>query len=253
VKKITTLIVDDEFGSRKTLHNFLVKYCPEVEVVAEAASVEEAVAAIKRTSPELVFLDINMPDEDGFELFNKIPQPDFYTVFVTAYDEYSLRAFKHHALDYILKPIDINELTEAVGRILKLQNHKEDAHRLKSILQTGQQTFLSGRIALPVSDGLAYVQVNDIIRCEAEGSYTNMYFTNRTKIVVCRSLGIYEDLLKEHGFARVHHQHLINLKHVERYRRGRGGIVFMSDKKEIDVSQRKKDEFLKLLGGNHAG
>lgn len=244
------MIVDDEYGSRRTLHNFLMKYCPDVEVVAEAASVEEAVLAVKRTSPALVFLDINMPDEDGFELFNKIPKQDFYTVFVTAYDEYSLKAFKHHAVDYILKPIDINELTETVGRIKKMQENKEGAYQLKSLLQAGQKAFISGRIALPVSDGFVYVQVSEIIRCEAEGNYTNMYFADQHKILVCRTLGTYEDLLKEQGFARVHHKHLINLRYVERYQRGRGGIVFMSDKKQIDVSQRKKDEFLKLLGSN---
>lgn len=249
VSKITTLIVDDERDSRQTLLSFLTKYCPDVEVVAEAASVAEAVQAIRRTAPELVFLDINMPREDGFELFRKIPQPDFKVVFVTAYDAYALQAFRHHALNYILKPLDINELMETIERVRKLQEPRINEQRLQALLQALPKPVVPDRIALPVLDGLIYVYLDDIIRCEADGNYTSVYFTNRSKLVVSRTLGVYEELLRDRGFARVHHQYLINLKHVERYQRGRGGTVIMSDKKEITVSQRRKDEFLKLLGG----
>ena len=245
--KISTLIVDDEHNSRKTLHNFLLKYCPDVEIVAEAASVAEAAQAIRYSSPELIFLDISMPEENGFELFQKIPEPAFHTVFVTAHDEYAFKAIKHHALDYILKPVSIEELIKTVSRVKALRETGNNLHQLKVMLESVQRPVIPDRIALPVSDGLIYVDLRNIIRCEAEGSYTQIHFTNCSKITVCRTLSTYEDMLKGCGFVRIHHRHLINLSHVEKYQRGRGGVVIMSDKKEVEVAQRRRDEFLEHL------
>lgn len=247
MKKIPALIVDDELCSRELLYNYLEDHCPDIEVVAKAGSIAEAVSAITNIPLALVFLDINLHEENGFELFNKIPQPDFLTVFVSGYDQHALRAFKHHAAGYILKPVDVEELKETVNQVKKMLVDKTGIDHLQLLIQYIKASPATGKIALPVSDGLVYVPVNDIVRCEAEGNYTHMYFTNRNKILVCRTLGTYESLLKNHLFVRVHHQHLVNLRHVERYQRGRGGIVYMSDKKGIDVSQRKKEHFLKLL------
>lgn len=245
--KLTSLIVDNEITARNTLRTFLDKYCPEVTVVAEAASIHEAVMEVNTYDPLLVFLDINMPYENGFDLFNKIPKPGFHTIFVTAYDAYALDAIKCHAIDYILKPINIDELICAVqhaaavsfkpGVETNLSVRSEPARPIKSI----------SKLALPVLEGFLYVEKNDVIRCEAEGSYTMFYFINRPKLLISRPIGSFEDQLKDDGFIRVHHHHLINIAHVERYHRGRSGIVAMSDKMEVPVSQRRKDEFLGIM------
>ena len=250
MSKIRTVIVDDEYESRQTLLGFLSKYCPDIEVMGEASSVAEAVNMIAALAPELVFLDINMPAENGFQLFSKLSGTDFYTIFVTAYDEYALQAFKHHAVDYLLKPVVIHELIAAVNRIAALVGEKSKIQLLSGLLDNFRYPAEPAKIALPTMEGLEYVRITDIIRCEASDNYTYIYFSDGKKIVVSRTLVVYEELLKGKGFARVHHQHLISLHHVEKYVRGRGGIVIMSDKKVIQVSQRKKEEFLKLIGAN---
>ena len=253
---LTTIIVDDEEDSRITLRNFLTKYCPGVKIMGEADSVENAVRQIEAIRPALVFLDINMPHDNGFGLFGKIADPDFYTIFVTAYDEHALQAIKHQAVDYILKPVSITELIQAVSRAQELHDRKVQSQQMSRLIQAASAPP-SGKekICLPLMDGFIYVPVSGIIRCEAEGSYTIFYFTDREKIMVSYTLGSYEAVLKDHGFIRVHNQHLINLQHIEKYKRGRGGTIFMSDKKEVPVSQRKRDEFLKLIhtGNEHIG
>jgi two-component system LytT family response regulator len=248
ISKLTAIIVDDEDDGRNTLKRYLQQYCPEVNLLAEACSVKEAEQVIKQYHPQLVFLDINMPGENGFSLFERIKKPLFKTIFVTAYDEYAIQAIRQNALDYILKPINIDELVGAVSRALHLPVKAPDVPGIASFLQSLQRLQAEGnKLALPVLDGFIYVPVNDIVRCEAEGNYTFFYFSNRPKTLVCKTLGYYEITLKESGFARVHHHHLINLKHVERYQKGRGGLVYLSDKSEIAVSQRKREEFLLLL------
>ncbi|WP_118976062.1 LytR/AlgR family response regulator transcription factor [Taibaiella koreensis] len=249
MNKISTVIIDDEYESRKILQRFLVKYCPDIKVVAEASCIDEAIVSIRDTAPELVFLDINMPRENGFQLFNKLSGIDFYTVFVTAYDSYALQAFRHHALDYLLKPIDIDQLIVTVNRVKQLRDDKQQAQQLKGFFESFRRLPELPKIALPVLEGFIYVHTADIVRCEANSNYTYVYLTGGKKVVVSKTLAVYEELLKDHGFARVHHQHLINLKYVEKYVRGRGGLVIMSDKKEIQVSSRKKEEFLRLIGG----
>lgn len=242
---MNTLIVDDEQDGRSTLHRFLLKYCPEVSSIREAPSVAAAVDAIRTCPPDLVFLDINMPEENGFALFAALPSPSFRVIFVTAYHQYALQAIRNEALDYLLKPVNIDELVRSVSKAsASLQHHniRQSFERLA--------TLMSGavpRISLPVTEGFLYVAVRDIIRCEAEGNYTLFYFSNRPKVVVSRTLGSYQEQLEAMGFVRIHHQHLVNVQHVEKYQRGRGGMVQMSDGRMIDVSQRKKEEFLRRI------
>ncbi len=257
--KLTAIIVDDEADGRSTLSSYLEQYCPEATVVAEADSVHEAALAIRTFNPDLVFLDINMPYENGFSLFEKIPQPDFHTVFVTAYDAYALQAIKQHALDYILKPINIDELITAVQQAMSWSEKTasgsdrrdgQEADISQLLLSMQRQSKGIEKIALPVLDGFIYVESADIIRCEAEGSYTHFYFANRPRLLVCRMLGYYEELLQSQGFIRVHHHHLINIAHVQQYHKGRGGVITMSDKSDVGVSQRRKDDFLKIMEYN---
>lgn len=245
MNKLKTFIVDDEPDGIDTLRNFLIKYCPDVEIAGTANSVDDAVERIKEAGPDLVFLDINMPGADGFELFDRIDDPEFHVVFVSAYDEHALKAFKHHAVNYILKPVNIDELIDTVNRVKKLVSDATLASSPST--QPVNRAALPNKITLPVLDGLVYVEIDKIIRCEAEGNYTVFYFTNKPKMVVSKTLGSYEKVLVQHGFFRVHHHHLINLAHLERYQRGRGGSVVMSDQKSIAVSQRKRDEFLRLI------
>lgn len=244
---MNTLIVDDEQDGRESLHRFLLKYCPEVSSIREAASVAAAVEAVREYPPDLVFLDINMPEENGFALFAALPTPSFRVIFVTAYDQYALQAIRHEALDYLLKPVNIDELIRAVSKASSgLQHHniQRSVERLAALLNGAEP-----RISLPVTEGFLYVPVQDIIRCEAEGNYTLFYCRNRPKVVVSRTLGSYQEQLEALGFVRIHHQHLVNVQHVEKYHRGRGGMVQMSDGKMIDVSQRKKEEFLRRIEG----
>jgi two-component system, LytTR family, response regulator len=213
MNKLKTFIVDDEPDGIDTLRNFLTKYCPDVEIAGTAHSVDEAVERIKEAGP--------------------------------AYDEHALKAFKHHAVNYILKPVNIDELIDTVNRVKKLVSDAALASLPSA--QPVNRAALPNKITLPVLDGLVYVEIDKIIRCEAEGNYTVFYFTNKPKMMVSKTLGSYEKVLMQHGFFRVHHHHLINLAHLERYQRGRGGSVVMSDQKSIAVSQRKRDEFLRLI------
>lgn len=246
---LTAMLIDDEEDCLLTLRSFLNSYCPDIVISAEARSVEEAVPKIEQLNPMLVFLDISMPHEEGFALFEKIEAPDFYTIFVTGHDEYALKAIKHHALDYILKPVNINELIGAVDRARALHDKTTLHTRLDALMQSVRKIRPQEKICLPLTDGFIYVEAAGIIRCEAVGSYTNFYFTDRASIMTCKTLGSYEVLLKEYGFIRIHSKHLINKNHIEKYQRGRGGIITMSDQKEVVVSQRKRDDFLKQVNG----
>ncbi|XZF13665.1 LytR/AlgR family response regulator transcription factor [Chitinophagaceae bacterium MMS25-I14] len=248
MNKIIALIVDDEAHNRSALRNLLLKYCPDVMPVAEAADAAEALRQIAIHHPELVFMDINMPGQNGFDILNAAGEYSFHVIFVTAYDSYAVAAFKHNAVDYLMKPVNIDELTEAVDKVktqIKLRNSIQDFSSLIASVQ--QIKKADQKINLPVSDGFVFVKIHDIIRCEAEGNYTVFYFANHSKLTICRTLGEYETLLKEHDFIRIHHHHLINMEYVERYQRGRGGVVIMADQKAIDVSQRKKNDFLNML------
>lgn len=245
---LTTLIVDDEKGSRQTLRHFLERYCPDVRIIGEAESVETAVPEIERHNPMLLFLDINMPGENGFALFQKLPDPTFQTIFLTAYDSYALQAIKQHALDYILKPLNVRSLKAAVDHAHQCCSREQLAGRLDGLLAGLQQPSVPKiKIDLPTTNGFIYVSISEIVRCESSENYTLFHFKDRKPVLVCRTLGSYELILKDHGFIRVHHRHLINPDHLLQYRHGRGGTVLMSDNSEVDVSQRKREEFLQII------
>jgi Response regulator of the LytR/AlgR family len=240
---IKTIIIDDEYESRKTLYNFLSKYCPDVQVAAEAASVQEAVPIIKEAAPHLVFLDINMPGENGFQLFARLPEVRFHTIFVTAYDEYALQAIKHNALDYILKPIDITELIIAVNKV-KDKAEKEQVQQLHKFMDTLERMPDLSKMAFPTMEGFVYVYTSDIMCCKAENNYTYIYLKDGRKIVASRNLGFYEEQLSPKGFIRVHHAYLVNLNFIKCYHKGRGGYIELENGMTVEVSARKKDAFL---------
>jgi len=245
---IRALIIDDEEESRNTINNILTGFCENVTVVGQADSVQSGREEIIRQLPDLVFLDIQLPDGTGFDLLEQLPEINFRVIFVTAYDQYALKAIKYSALDYILKPIDPQQLIDAVNKArLADSNMQMMAEQFRTMfgVRAGHE-----RLALPTSDGLRFVKLDDIIRCESDNNYTNFYLKTRECILVTKTLKEYEETLSGTHFIRVHQSHLINIMFVERYIKGDGGSIIMTDGSEVEISRRRKDEFLKRMKEN---
>ncbi|MGL5892509.1 MAG: LytR/AlgR family response regulator transcription factor [Bacteroidia bacterium] len=245
---ITAVIVEDETKSREVLETLVKNYCPEVQVIDTADSVAKGVALIRKVNPKLVFLDIEMADGSGFDLLEQLPEPGFDVIFTTASDQHALRAIKYSAIDYLLKPIDGDELKAAVDKIQKKQSGSDNLENLKFLLQNFRKPSEQyTKITLPTGNAYEIVNVKDIIRCEADGSYTSFFLESKKRLLVSASLKHYEDLLPENDFIRVHHHHLININHVVRYLKTDGGYAVMTDGSQIEISRRKKDAFLQRL------
>ncbi|WP_462220017.1 LytR/AlgR family response regulator transcription factor [Ferruginibacter sp.] len=245
---ITAIIIDDEAKGRLALREKLLSYCPQVKVVAEAANGQEALLLIQHHKPQLIFLDIEMPKMNGFEMLNELPEKDFHIIFTTAYDQYAIKAIKYAAFDYLLKPIDIQELQEAISNVETRENNQT-----KKQVELLQQNMLHpkkqlNKLAIPTLEGLLFFDINDIIHLEANSNYTNIYFTNKTKITASKTLKEFEELLPEDIFFRTHHSHLINLNYIKRYIKGDGGQIELQNGSYVDVARRKKEEFLKAIG-----
>ncbi len=243
-------VVDDEAACRLMLKHLLAKHCPEVAVIAECESVDEAVRTLPVCSPDLVFLDIMLTDGTGFDLLQQLETVPFKVVFTTAHDTFAIRAIRFSALDYLLKPIQRDELVSAVARASETsqatRTHSSQLRLLHDNLAatTGGDT----QIALPTLDGFIFVTVHDIVDLEANGNYTTCSTTQGETHLICRTLKEFDDLLADHGFFRIHHSHSINLRHLRRYIRGKGGYVIMSSGKELEVSVRRREEFIAQLG-----
>ena len=245
---IKALIVEDEIQSRQLLNTLIGKNCPDIEVVAKAANVKEAIEAIQKHQPHLVFLDITMPDGTGFDLLEKTSPVKFDIIFTTATDKYAVKAIKYSALDYLLKPIDEEELKQSVEKLIQKKQQLNTVENLSQLLQNLKQSSDNyQKITLPTGSTYEIVFIKDIIRCEAEGSYTQFFFPNGKKLLVTAGLKHYEDLLPSKDFMRIHNHHLININHVLRYLKADGGYAVMSDETKIEISRRKKDEFLESL------
>lgn len=244
---IKAILVDDEDRGRQTLNNLIKDNCPEIEVIDMCNSVSTALVSIEKNQPGLVFLDVEMPEQNGFALLEKVPKLNFDVIFTTAHSNHAIKAIKFSALDYLLKPIDIDELRSAVDKVIEKQNRTKEHTNLEFFLQSAKAPRKFDKIALPTTDGFVFVNVNEIIRCEANGSYTIFYFSNKDSILVCKNLKEYEDLLSDMNFFRIHHSHLINLSNIQRYIRGDGGQVVMTDGSVIEVARRKKEHFLQTL------
>lgn len=244
---LRAIIVDDERGGREALAALLANHCPSVEVIGMADSAATGAEAIRGLRPDLVFLDIEMPYGNGFDLLEMARGIDFGVIFTTAYDHYAIKAIRLCALDYLLKPIDADELQAAVARAEKELTVKPSGV-LEALIQNmaGRDPGAS-RIALPTAEELLFVQVKDIVRCEAAGNYTIFHFISGEAPIVSRTLKEYEAVLGEMGFFRIHHSHLVNLHHVRRYVKGEGGQLVMCDGSEIAVSRRRKEELLSRL------
>lgn len=239
------LIIDDEKKGRETLQTLLEKYCPGVQVAACGTDADEGYELILKHKPEIVFLDIEMPNGSGFSLLEKFDKINFQVIFTTAYETYAVRAIKHHALDYLLKPIDIDELKKAVESAQSATGSTTTA-RYGEFIKDRRQDIIS-RIALPIKEGIVYLTISEIIRIESDGSYSTFYVQDGKKYVVSKNLKEYEDLLPVKQFFRSHKSHLINIKKVKKYLRTDGYFAEMDDGSMIEISRRKKDEFLQLM------
>ena len=245
---ITAIIIDDETKGRLALRQKLQSYCPDVTILAEAADGIEALSAIEKHHPQLIFLDIEMPKMNGFEMLNAIKEKNFHIIFTTAYDQYAIKAIKYAAFDYLLKPVDIEELITAVARIAgsETDQTKKQIELLQQNMQHPKKHL--NKLAIPTLDGLLFFDINDIIHLEAQSNYTNIFFTNKPKILASKTLKEFEDLLPTDIFFRVHHSYLINLNYIKKYIRGDGGQIELQNGVLVDVSRRKKEEFLKVIG-----
>ncbi|HYG18173.1 MAG TPA: LytTR family DNA-binding domain-containing protein [Ohtaekwangia sp.] len=245
---IKTILIDDEVSGLETLRMAVEKYCPDISIEGSYQSPVEGLQAIRHDKPDLVFLDVQMPQLSGFDVLQQASSSPFEVIFVSAHDQYAIKAIRFSALDYLLKPIDVDELIQSVKRVKESLNKKNSLYRYQSVLNNIQ--LGSGRIerlAVPAADGIDFFNTADIIYCKADGSYTTLVMTNQQDVIVCKNLKDFENLLAHSGFCRVHHAHLINLRHVQKYIRGDGGYVILTGNHHVDISRRKKDEFLQLL------
>lgn len=244
-KKLKTVIIDDEANAVDFISSVIGEYCPDLEVAGEAHNVTEGVQKIQELKPGLVFLDVEMPNGTGFDLLAHFPEKDFDVIFITAFNHYAIKAIKFSAVDYILKPINISEFIEAVNRVvLKRNSSANQGNENFRILMENLKTTTPSRLAIPTSDGMEYLNPKEIIRIEADRSYSWFYLTGNRKILVSKHLKEFQDLLGDRNFFRSHNSFLINLKFVHKYVRKEGGYIEMQDGSQIPVSRNRKDLFL---------
>ncbi|MCD4789473.1 MAG: LytTR family DNA-binding domain-containing protein, partial [Bacteroidales bacterium] len=230
---IKAIIIDDEQKARETLSDSLSLYCKNIDVIAEADGVKTGLVVIKENNPDIVFLDIMMTDGSGFDLLELIPTINFEIIFVTAYDKFAVKAFEFSAVDYILKPIKPQQLIRAVGKLKKSEGFETINKKLEVLLNNKNNLE---KIALPSLDGLCFIRIEDIIRCESDGNYTTFYMNLGEKVIVTRLIKEYEEMLSPLTFYRIHKSHIINFKYIKKYIRGDGGSVIMNDGTKIEVS-----------------
>ena len=244
---ITAIIVDDEPYSCETLVTLLERYCPDVKVLDICYSAASALKSINEQKPQLLFLDIEMPHMNGFEMLEKLPETDFELIFTTSYDQYAIKAIRFSALDYLLKPIDQDDLRKAVQKVTNNSNHASE-QQIKILLQKlNQPTIAVNKIAIPTMEGLQMIFVESIISCAADRNYTVIMLKNGQKIIASRTLKELEEMLEDYSFIRVHHSYLVNLNEVDKYIKGEGGYLLMSNGTNIDVSRSRKEFLLKKL------
>ena len=245
---IRAVLIDDETFNLENLRILLHRHCPQVNILATAQNVSDAVDIIEKHLPDLVFLDIQMGDKSGFDVLKLLPMRNFELIFVTAYDQYGIQAVKFAALDYLLKPIDIEELMDAVNKA---------EHRLARQTQTSQLDFLLqqikksetnvSKIALQMQGEIRYVALSDIVRCEADNTYTHFFLSNNEKILVSKSLKEYADLLRPNGFLRTHQSHLVNPKYVKSWLKEDGGVLLLTSGEKIPISKPNKETVKQAL------
>lgn len=241
------LIVDDEMQSRLLIRKLLESHDTSFNI-AEADSVAAALEVMKSVQPDLIFLDVQMRGETGFDLLDRIAELQLPVIFITAHSDYAVRAFRYHALDYLLKPIDPTEFDQAFQRVMQTLNGKQSSERYTNLRKHIQSTHtIPEKIAVPTMEGYLFLYTQEILYCRAAGNYTELVMTGLQKVLSSHNLGYFEELVSGHHFFRVHRSYLVNLRHIRKYLRGDGGTIVMQDGMEIEVSRSNKDAFLKLF------
>lgn len=245
---LKAIIIEDEKHSRETLKSMLEEFCKDVKVIAMASSVEEGVKVLSIYSPDVVFLDIELKSGVGFDVLNQIKDPDFEVIFTTAFEQYAIKAIKFSSLDYLLKPIDLDELQEAV----KKARTRRDTNVYREQLDTLMQNISKGdirpeKICLATTLGMEFIAIDDIVTCKADGSYTCFTLRDGSTHMVSKHLKEYENLLAEHQFMRVHNSYVINLRELKKYMKADGGYLIMSNDMQVNISSRRKDELIEAM------
>jgi two-component system LytT family response regulator len=246
---INCIIVDDEVNCAETLQMVLDRHCKSVNVLEVINNSQLAEESIRTHSPDLVFLDIEMPHLNGFDVLSRTKDVPFAVIFTTAYDHYALKAIKHHAIDYLLKPIDVEELIAAIEKVEKTGDpDTTDMFKIEKFLSQLVKENAVQKLSVPCVEGIIYLEIDEIIRISADRNYSNIHLVNGKKVTSSKTLKEYEDSLLEARFFRVHNTHLVNLKYVKKYIKGAGGVLVMSDDVHIEVSRQKKKSLLDALG-----
>jgi two-component system LytT family response regulator len=249
---ITAILIDDDANLRNGMRSLLSRYATDIEIIGEAESVKTGVEIMTKLQPQVVFLDIQMNDGTGFDILEQLVQKNgrstSHIVFITAFEQYAIKAFRFSALDFLLKPVDPDELKKVIVKIKEVVMRKDNYAHIDLLLENIRKKVDNfKRIALSTSDGIHLFEINDIIRCESEDNYTKFYIKNSKPILISKTLKEYEELLVEHGFERIHQSHLINLQYLKSYIKKDGGYVVMADGNHLPISQRKKERLQELL------
>ncbi len=246
--QIKAVIIDDMARARKYLEGMIQKYFPEVEIAGMADNISSGAKLIREQKPDLVFLDVEMPGGSGFELFDQLDTIDFEVIFTTAHDQYAIQAFRYSALDYLLKPLKKDDLGSAIRKAIERKSTQAQTDNLRVLLENLKQPQAhKQKLILPGVDGFTVVRMEEIIRIEAVSNYSKFHLLNSQPIMVSKNLGEYEKLLPQTDFIRIHKSHLINIHHVRKFARGSARFVIMADDAKLEVSKRKKDEFLDII------
>jgi two-component system, LytTR family, response regulator len=245
---LRVMIIEDEKHSRETLRNLLTEFVEDITIVAMSGDVHEAIALAQQTRPEVLFLDVELQTGTGFDVLEGIKNLDVEVIFTTAFEQYAIKAIKFSSIDYLLKPIDIEELQAAVTKVRNRQNKEGYSRQLELLLnQTKSLGHEKSRICLATLDSIEFIDLHDILFCEANGSYTNFHLSENRKLMVSKHLKEYEQLLADHDFMRVHNSYLINLNKVKKYIKTEGGYILMENDAQITLSPKKRDDFFSRM------
>ena len=245
---LKVLIVDDEENVREALAQMLNMYSEGTRLIGTCSNIAAAIKAIRESKPDILLLDIEIGEESGFDIFKHFPNPEFKVIFITAYQQYAVQAFRFAALDYLLKPVDPDHLIEALKKAFDAVDREKFSLKIDSFIHNvGAMTSRSKKIVLRTADNMHVVNLNDIMYCESDRSYTTFYLADKTRVMVSQTLGDYEDMFNDYGFIRIHKSHLVNLQFIKRYEKGDGGQLVLNDNTCLPVATRKKEQLLGLL------
>ena len=245
---IRSIVIDDEQHCVRALLNDLQQHCPSIEVAEACYSAKEGIMLIKKVNPDLIFLDVEMPWMNGFEMLEVLGDVNFSIIFTTAHDEFAAKAFRISAVDYLLKPIDAADLKAAVSKVEKKMDQGSNLQHISNLLRNIRQPLAEQKIALPQREGYEFIDVASIIYCQAEGAYTKVFITDKKTMLISRTLGDVEELLPPEMFQRIHHSTLINVTYVSQFLRTDGGYVVLKNGEKLSVSKAKKEMLMARLG-----